>query len=264
MDIDIPAFGMDEFSRMTTPISSENMQLPTPECSSADLSADLNRSLGLNGEDLFSLELKTRRSNHEIGPCACLSKALQHQEDVCINLHWAARGLTSASAAEMLQCLKRVMEGYASDELLECDSHQSQPERISLLLSTCDMMVSGCERLVTKIAGNEGDDGAVDHQSPPYPKDNSRSRTAIGPEIGNSGKLHQPRQNFGQFVLDEEDERCVFLSLLAVRTRRLSSLVQRLHKVADRDGRPVHIRLIQSLQARCNTVFCSLESYKIH
>lgn len=262
MDIDIPTFGMDEFSCMTTPIGSENMQLPTPECSSADLSADLNRSLGLNGEDLFSLEPKTRRSSHDIGPCSCLSKTLQQQEDVCINLHWAARGLTSVSAAEMLQCLKRVMEGY--DELLDCDSHQLQPERISLLLSTCDMMVAGCERLVSNITGKEGDDGAVDHQSPPYPKNNSKSRTATGSEIGKSAKPDQSRQHFGQFVLDEEDERCVFLSLLAVRTRRLSSLVERLHKVADRDGGPVHIRLIQSFQGRCKAVLCSLESHKTH
>lgn len=262
MDIDIPTFGIDEFSRMTTPISSENMQLPTPECSSADLSADLNRSLGLNGEDLFSLEPETRRSNREIGPCACLSNAVHLQEDVCINLHWAARGLASASAAEMLQCLKRVMEGY--DELLDCDSHRSQPERISLLLSTCDMMVAGCERLVLDITGDEGDDGAVDHQSPPYPKNNSKRRTTIRSEIGKSGNPHQSRQNYGQFILDEEDERCVFLSLLAARARRLGSLVERLHKVADRDGRPVHIRLIQSLQARCNSVLHSLESYKIH
>lgn len=238
-------FTTDEFSRMITPAGSENTQLPTPEWSSSEASPSLNQALGMGDEDFFSTEPQSRNSVPEKRPCKCISKAIQQHEDVCINLQWAARGLNSVPPAEILQCLKRAMEMY--DKLLDCRSHTGQPGHISLLMSTCDMMVAGTEHLLLKVVCDEGDDESVLQGA----KRTHMSKTA---------QLQRSRQRFGQIVLDEEDERCVLHSLLSVRTRRLKALLERLHQVADRDGRPIHIRLIHNFRERCQAVSSSLES----
>lgn len=237
-------FATDEFSRMMTPASSENTQLPTPEWSS-EASPSLSQALGTGDGVFFGTEPQSRNSTRDNRPCTCIPKAIRQHEDVCINLQWASRGLTSVSPAEMLQCLKRGMEVY--HELLECRSHTGQPEHISLLVSTCDMMVAGTEHLVLMVVGDEGG-GQSELQA--------EKRT----HVPKAAKTYQSRHHFGQIVLDEEDERCVLHSLLAVRARRLRALLERLHQVADRDGRPIHIRLIQHFRTRCQAIISSLES----
>lgn len=257
MIVDIPLFGTEEFSRMTSPVNSETIQLPTPEWSSSEVSPDLKQVLGL-GEDLLGLEPRSRSCVQESRPCNCPSRALQQQEDVCINLHWAARGINSVLPAEMLQCLKRVMEAY--DELLECRSHPAEPERISLLMSTFDMMVAGAEHLVVKTVGHRGEDDSSERSRRSYFQEKPRFKTAERPNMAGTVKSQRPSHHYGQLVLDEEDERCVLQSLLAVRSRRLSLLVERLHQAADRDGRPVHIRLAHNFRERCKVILSSLES----
>lgn len=223
---------------MTTLVDPETIRFSTAEWTTSEISASLDHSFGLGNEGLFGLEPQSSSSAHERHSCVCLSRALQQQEDVCINLQWAARGLTSVTAAEMLQCLKRVTEAY--DELLDCRSHTLQSERISLLISTCDMMVSGAEHLVFKrLDGEDGDRAIKRHRA---------------------GRVQQSRQHFGQLILDEEEERRLFHSLLGSRAKRLCSLVERLHQVADRDGRPVHIRLIHNFRERCRAVLSMLKN----
>lgn len=70
----------------------------------------------------------------------------------------------------------------------------------------------------------------------------------------------QARQHFAGLILDEEEERRVFHSLLVGRVKRLCSLVERLHQVADRDGRPVHIRVLHNFRERCKPVLSALKS----
>lgn len=245
---------MNDFSCLTTPINSGTVQLLTPEASSTNSSVKSNGSLHLVDEDLLKIQRKDPGDDSHRQPCACTLKAFRHHEDACINLQWAVRGLVPVTPAEMLQCLKRVMEGY--HELLDCHSHQYHPETISLLLSTCDVMVAGTERLSCNVIGEEAGDGVV--------RDPTKCKMTIAPHIPRSGNSHNAGQYFGHFFLDEEDERCVFQSLVAVRTRRLSALIERLHEVADRHGRPVHIRLIHNLQDRCKIALESLIGQERH
>lgn len=242
---------------MTTPVVSETIQFPTPEWSSNDGSANLSHSVDIIEDDVFCLKPQSRSSMREKRQCECLYKAIKQQEDVCINLQWAARGLHSVSLAEMLQCLKRGMEVY--DEILDCHSHPVEPEQISLLMSTCDMMVSGAEHLVKKVVGDEDTGDIIDQRAKSYGLDGPRLRSVKTSYIAGTGKSQKSTHQLGQLALDEEDERCVLHSLLAVRARRLSSSVERLHQVADRDGRPVHIRLIHNFRQRCKAILSSLE-----
>lgn len=262
MTTDISTLGTDEFSRMTTAVGPETIRFPSAEWSSADISASLDHSFSLDDEAFFGLEPQSSSSPVEKHSCACLSRALQQQEDVCINLQWAARGLISVPATEMLQCLKRGMEAY--DELLDCRLHALQPERIWLLISTCDMMVSGAEHLVLKRVGGEDGNRAIRQHSASHHKEGSRFRATTDPgatsqNMTKNCKVQQSRHHFGQLILDEEEERCLFHSLLVGRAKRLSSLVERLHEVVDRDGRTVHIRLINNFRERCKTVLSTLK-----
>lgn len=295
------SLGTEHFSRMTTLVPDTIPFSTTTDCwsssesllsTSLDHCSSSSSSFGLADEGLFGLETTTTTPSHHQNDeeqhhqqqqqqqtaCVCLARALQQHEDVCINLQWAARGLTSVTPAEMLQCLKRGTEAYG--ELLDCRSHAHQgplpPERISLLLSTCDMMVSGAEHLVFKRVGATAGAGAGGADSASI----SNGDRAV---VGGGGKLHkagggrggsnnnnnnkaQPssrhhhHHQFGHLILDEEEERRLFHSLLVSRAKRLCALVERLHHVADRDGRPVHVRLIHNFRERCRTVLSTLKS----
>lgn len=266
-------FETEPFTRIITPESFETAQLPNLDWSSAEVSPNPSGSLGLGVENLFGLEPgKSRKrvlgnnTNHEKPQRDCLSRVLQQQEDVCINLLWAARGMTSVPAAEMLQCLKRGIETY--DELLECRSHPVPPELISVFMSTCEIMVVGVEHLVLKLRGDEGHDPAIEQRNPAHQKGQLKPRATASENPGvktqhatkPGSAWQQPRSKLGKLVLDGDDEFCVLHSLLAFRTRRLVSLVERLHGVADKNGRPVHIRLIHNFRERCQAALSSLES----
>lgn len=130
MTTDISTLGPNQFSGMTTPVNPETIPFSTAEWTPSEITASLDPSLGQADEGLFWLESQSSSNAHGKHSCVCLARALQQQEDVCINLHWAARGLTSIAAAEMLQCLKRGTEAF--DELLDCRSHPCPAVRVDL------------------------------------------------------------------------------------------------------------------------------------